>query len=197
MCIRDRGRGQANASCQRTQAAADLERYYKIQEKLEQEIRELQNGSLTAQLEAQKEELTAKQQEQNRKVGMLQAEMIEHIRVQGSIESDVKKYEENLAVLSEGFVENEELAAEVSEQLLSLIHIFMDLPSNFGCWKYSGMSFTSTESMWFGRMSLVISNQNLDICVRTVPFFVTSLCRITSKQLMRSVATMIRLSPLS
>ena len=91
-----------------SQAAADLERYYKKQEKLEQEIRELQNGSLTAQLEAQKEELTAKQQEQNRKVGMLQAEMIEHIRVQGSIESDVKKYEEN-----------EELAAEVSEQLLT------------------------------------------------------------------------------
>ena len=30
---------------------------------------------------------------------------------------DVKKYEENLAALSEGFVENEELAAEVSEQL--------------------------------------------------------------------------------
>ena len=102
-----------------SQAAADLERYYKKQEKLEQEIRELQNGSLTAQLEAQKEELTAKQQEQNRKVGMLQAEMIEHIRVQGGIESDVKKYEENLAVLSEGFVENEELAAEVSEQLLT------------------------------------------------------------------------------
>ena len=50
---------------------------------------------------------------------MLQAEMIEHIRVQGSIESDVKKYEENLAALSEGFVENEELAAEVSEQLLT------------------------------------------------------------------------------
>ena len=45
--------------------------------------------------------------------------MIEHIRVQGSIESDVKKYEENLAALSEGFVENEELAAEVSEQLLT------------------------------------------------------------------------------
>ena len=102
-----------------SQAAADLERYYKKQEKLEQEIRELQNGSLTAQLETQKEELIAKQQEQNRKVGMLQAEMIEHIRVQGSIESDVKKYEENLAVLSEGFVENEELAAEVSEQLLT------------------------------------------------------------------------------
>ena len=102
-----------------SQAAADLERYYKKQEKLEQEIRELQNGSLTAQLEAQKEELTAKQQEQNRKVGMLQAEMIEHIRLQGSIESDVKKYEENLAALSEGFVENEELAAEVSEQLLT------------------------------------------------------------------------------
>ena len=102
-----------------SQAAADLERYYKKQEKLEQEIRELQNGSLTAQLETQKEELTAKQQEQNRKVGMLQTEMIEHIRVQGSIESDVKKYKENLAALSEGFVENEELAAEVSEQLLT------------------------------------------------------------------------------
>ncbi|QUO21388.1 hypothetical protein KFE18_12525 [Clostridiaceae bacterium Marseille-Q4143] len=102
-----------------SQAAADLERYYKKQEKLEKEICELQSGSLTAQLEAQKEELTAKQQEQNRKVGMLQAEMIEHIRVQGSIESDVKKYEENLAALSEGFVENEELAAEVSEQLLT------------------------------------------------------------------------------
>ena len=102
-----------------SQAAADLERYYKKQEKLEHEIRELQNGSLTAQLEEQKEELTAKQQEQNRKVGMLQAEMIEHIRLQGSIESDVKKYEENLTALSEGVVENEELAAEVSEQLLT------------------------------------------------------------------------------
>ena len=43
----------------------------------------------------------------------------------------------------------------------------------------------------------VRSNQNLDIWVRTVPFFVTSLFRMTSKQLIRSVATMIRLSPLS
>ena len=40
-------------------------------------------------------------------------------------------------------------------------------------------------------------NQNLDICVSTVPFLVIVFFRITSKQLIRSVATRIRLSPLS
>ena len=59
------------------------------------------------------------------------------------------------------------------------------------------MSFTSTDIMWLGRMSFVMSNQNRDIWVSTVPFLSTLLPRITSKQLMRSVATMIRLSPLS
>ncbi len=43
----------------------------------------------------------------------------------------------------------------------------MVLPSNSGEWKYSGISFTSVVIMWFGRMSLVRSNQNLDIWVRT------------------------------
>ena len=33
------------------------------------------------------------------------------------------------------------------------------------------MSALSTEIMWFGMMSDVISNQNLDICVRMAPFF--------------------------
>ena len=68
----------------------------------------------------------------------------------------------------------------------------MLLPSKRGWRKNSGMSFTSVETMWLGTMSLVRSNQNFDICVRTVPFLFTVLCRITSKQLMRSVATRIR-----
>ena len=53
------------------------------------------------------------------------------------------------------------------------------------------------EIIWFGTISPVRSNQNFDIWVRTVPFFVTSLFKTTSKQLIRSVATIIRLFPLS
>ena len=41
-------------------------------------------------------------------------------------------------------------------------------------------------------MSSVRSNQNLDICVKTVPFFVTSLFRITSKQGEQILATKTR-----
>ena len=80
--------------------------------------------------------------------------------------------------------------------MLSFLHIML-LPSNWGWRKNSGISFTSVVIMWFGRMSCVMSNQNFDICVSTVPFFVIVLLRITSKQLIRSVATRIRLSPLS
>ena len=84
-----------------------------------------------------------------------------------------------------------------STGIISSFRQSMLLPSNLSWRKNSGISFTSTEIMWLGRMSFVMSNQNRDIWVSTVPFLSTLLSRITSKQLIRSVATMIRLSPLS
>ena len=73
----------------------------------------------------------------------------------------------------------------------------MLLPSNLSLWKNSGMSLTSTEIMWFGTTSFVKSNQNFDICVSIAPFFVIWFFRITSNAEILSVATMIRLSPMS
>ena len=73
----------------------------------------------------------------------------------------------------------------------------MLFPSYFSFWKNSGISFTSTEIIWFGRMSFVKSNQNFDICVSIAPFFVTLFFKITSNADILSVATIIRLSPLS
>ena len=80
--------------------------------------------------------------------------------------------------------------------IVSFLH-FMLLPMNCGCWKNSGMSLLSTEIMWFGMMSFVKSNQNFDICVRTLPFFVILFLRMWSNAEMRSVATMMMLSPAS
>ena len=78
----------------------------------------------------------------------------------------------------------------------NFLHIML-FPSNFSCWKNSGISFTSTESIWFGTTSLVKSNQNLDICVRIAPLSVILFFKILSNAEIRSVATIIRLSPLS
>ena len=69
-------------------------------------------------------ELTAKQaelQEQESQIkerlAKIQTELLDQTKALGSAESDVKGYEEKLAILQEGFVENEELLAEVTENL--------------------------------------------------------------------------------
>ena len=80
---------------------------------------------------------------------------------------------------------------------ISSFWVFMLRPSNSGVRKNSGMSFVSMESMWFGTMSLVKSNQNLDILFSTAPFSGTGSFKITSNAEIRSVQTMTRLSPRS
>ena len=73
----------------------------------------------------------------------------------------------------------------------------MDLPSNAGVRKNSGISFVSVEIMWLGMMSLVKSNQNPDMPVRIFPLLGMRLLRMISKALILSLATMTRESPQS
>lgn len=100
-----------------SEASSQLEKYYKKQEKLEQEIRELQDGTLVADLKRRQQELNQTIQELKVSQTKLQEQIIERTKAQGNAESDVKKYRENLERLLEGHVVNAELAEEVRENL--------------------------------------------------------------------------------
>ena len=78
----------------------------------------------------------------------------------------------------------------------NFLHIML-LPLNSSFWKNSGISLLSTDIIWLGTISFVKSNQNLDICVNMAPLSVILFLRMLSKADILSVATIIRLSPLS
>ncbi|MDO4261713.1 MAG: SbcC/MukB-like Walker B domain-containing protein [Eubacteriales bacterium] len=100
-----------------SQAASRLEEAYRKQDRLAKEIEELKNGTLTAELTARRDALEAQAEELQKMLSELHERLMERTKACGSAESDVKKYEETLDGLTEGFVENPELTAEVTESL--------------------------------------------------------------------------------
>lgn len=98
-------------------AASELEKYYKKQEKLEEKLRELQDGTLVAGLKSRQKELNHVIQELKVSQSAVQEQTIERTKAQGKAESDVKNYQEKLELLLEGFVENDRLTEEVQENL--------------------------------------------------------------------------------
>lgn len=98
-------------------AAKELEKYIKLRERLEQELRELRDGTLTAELTARKEILEQEIEEQNKTLENVNRERIQWGESRGATEKEVNAFREKLDILREGFVENETLMAEVTENL--------------------------------------------------------------------------------
>lgn len=100
-----------------SQASVQLEKYYKKQEKLEAEIRELQSGTLVAELKRRQQELNQSIQKLRSEQSATQEQMLERAGTQASAEADVRKYRENLEGLMEGFIMQEELSEKVKQEL--------------------------------------------------------------------------------
>ncbi len=98
-------------------AAEELEEYYKKQEKLQLELLELKNGTLTAELEERKTTLEEELLALGAQAESVQKEQIRRAKDQTSVENDISGLEEKLKELTEGFVINEELQSEVTEAL--------------------------------------------------------------------------------
>ena len=98
-------------------AADELEKYLKKQDQLRKELKELEDGTLTAQLKAQKEELEQAIEELDDRLEQIGEERIGRKKDQGFAERDLAGFQEKLAFLQEGFVVNEELLEEVQKTL--------------------------------------------------------------------------------
>lgn len=98
-------------------AAAELEKYVEKREQLEKELIELRDGTLTVALTDRKEALEQEIEEQNQVLEQINRERIRWEGSRGRAEQDVSAFREKLDTLREGFVENEELTAEVRENL--------------------------------------------------------------------------------
>ena len=97
-----------------------------------------------------------------RKLEMLPIECIVRGYITGSGWESYKKTGKVCGIeLPEGLKESDKLPEPIYTP--STKAEIGDHDENISCWKNSGISFTSTEIMWFGRMSSVMSNQNLDI----------------------------------
>ena len=98
-------------------APDELQNYLEKQEQLRRELRKLEDGTLTAQLKDLKEKLDQEIAELDRILDSVNKERINCERDQGSVTKEWDDFKEKLANLEEGFIVNEELLAEVRENL--------------------------------------------------------------------------------
>lgn len=98
-------------------AADELEEHYRRQDRLREEIAELKNGTLTAQLQAQKEKLTTEINEKEQAARILQKKQVEIGEKKGNIEGKIRELKEKLAFLTSGYVPDKEMFAEVRKVL--------------------------------------------------------------------------------
>lgn len=100
-----------------SQASAQLEEYYKKQEQLQNEIKELQDGTLVADLKQKEKDLVQAVQTLNQTLAELRGQMIQRTKDQGNAETDIRVRKETLARLLEGFTINPKLEEEVQANL--------------------------------------------------------------------------------
>ena len=100
-----------------SQAAAQLEKYYQKQDTLRNELKELKDGTLIAELNRRQDELTLTVKELNTALSGLQKQLLMQTEAKGTAESDIRILQDRLALLLEGSVENQELEEEVQEAL--------------------------------------------------------------------------------
>ena len=98
-------------------AAEELERYLEKQEQLRKELKELEDGTLTAQLRSRKEELEREIAELDHALAEIHTERIGREGNKASAEKERDNFKARLAELQQGFVINQELREEVKEGL--------------------------------------------------------------------------------
>lgn len=100
-----------------SQAAVRLEKYYQKQDRLRNELKELKDGTLVAELNQRQDELTLAVKELNTLISGIQKQLLRQTEAKGTAESDIRGLQEKLDLLLEGYVENRELEEEVQEAL--------------------------------------------------------------------------------
>ena len=100
-------------------AADELERYLAKKDQLQQELKELEDGTRTAELNVRRETLEREVEDLEREIKSVNEERIGRAGDKRIAESEQKSYEERLSLLQEGFVPNQELLAQVKEVLMN------------------------------------------------------------------------------
>lgn len=109
---------QETAQVLRLASAADeLEAYYRKQEKLKEELRELEDGTRTAELKNEQKQLESDVADREEKAQTIQKEQIRLGGVLESAERDIRDLTVKLEELTTGFVQDEALTAEVNEEI--------------------------------------------------------------------------------
>ena len=98
-------------------AAGELEEYFEKQELLRQELKKLEDGTLTARLKEQQTELEQALEKLNAAMEQITKEQIGREGDCRAIQKELEGFQEKLRSLEEGFVVNEALLAEVKENL--------------------------------------------------------------------------------
>ena len=110
--------GQETGQILRLSSAADeLEEYYRKQEKLQKELKELEDGTRTAELKAEQEMLETNVAEKEQASRDIQKDQIRLGGVVEAAERDIRDLKTKLDELTTGFVENKELTQEVAAEI--------------------------------------------------------------------------------
>lgn len=102
---------------QLSQASNELENYLEKQEQIARELKNLEDGTLTARLKKQKELLEQNITELSRVQEQVNKERIGREGDYRTVEKELRDFQEKLSVLQEGFRPDEALLAEVRENL--------------------------------------------------------------------------------
>ena len=98
-------------------ASEELEEYYKKQEQLQKELKELEDGTRTAELKAEQEKLEASVSEKEEVSREIQKEQIRLGGVVQTAEREIRDLTVRLDELTMGFAENPELTEEVNTEI--------------------------------------------------------------------------------
>lgn len=96
-------------------ASDELEKYLKRQDKLKEELRELKDGTRTAQLRTEQEKLEQETAAKENEAENVRKEQIRLGSVLSAVEHDIRELEGRLSELTVGFVPDEMLVQEVAE----------------------------------------------------------------------------------
>ncbi len=100
-------------------AAEELEEYYRKEDALIREMKELDEGTLIPQLKEKKKQLEETMSLLEREAKETDAERLARIKVQANVETELKNISEKLETELEGYVPNESIEQEVLRELES------------------------------------------------------------------------------
>lgn len=101
-------------------AAESLEDYLRQQEKIKEEIKELEEGVRTKELHKKRDQLEADLARLGGEISKLQRSLVRESENKGRVEKEERELGDRLAYLREGYVENKDLQKEVEENLKNL-----------------------------------------------------------------------------